>query len=1237
MPETGLVDVINLDGTGLACEASTTVGLSGKIALIAGGGCSSHDKVTNVAEAGAVAAIIYNPLTGAGPIALVGLRDTTIPALMVSNEDGLALKEYADRHPGLLLEIDDTSALTEKASTSHLTPFSSRGPSVDYILKPDLVAVGENIYSAAQNNRPSGHLYSESQFALGHGVSFSTAMVSGAAAVIRQLQPDLDPQGVKSALVSTANPDMTVDGHTRANVLESGGGLLDMGAAAEAAVTFDPPTLSFGIHSYQDRYHSSLEVVIRNISSTEHEYQLSIEPIIEGPSLSLDSNTTGTIPPGGGMTVELELEVETPLTGGYQGFLVARSVSTGKVYRVPYWAGIYRFDRERVLTVSQDEAGAGEFGGLSEAILDAHPGNIIEIRDDGSYEGGLILATNLEGLPLNGITIRAAEGKSPVLDGAEAYSWANVEVRGLENILLQGLKIEGAEIGVMLSQPSQKWPSSVAIDQCTVLGSERGILVFNGGNVDVTHSTIADSAGPGIDTWPGTQLSVCESGIVRNGDAGIDAWGSNLMIMSSNVSESKYVGGVFSDCVGVIRESGFIINGTIPSNGMKILGGELTLDKCIFDSNLSGGVFCESFFPRGDGPIVIIKESSFHSDSLVVDAARRVLLEANRIEESYLRIQNTSNVLMVNNIITSMSIDPQGAQVINNSIYNGGLVNNATWFPGSHNYTGPDTEIFNCISNGEVRGFSNPQMMYSLTLDGSIGGATNIAADPLFAAPAVGNCDLLPGSPAIEAGWNEAPALPFLDFYGRLRVAGESAVLPGDGTVDMGAVESSSKYPLVIPLLAEGELPGIGETLTTGVAMWNDGDRSTHATIAAFGIDGTLMSGESNPATLDFGPGEQLPILGFQLFGYPAGSPRQGAILASSDHRLKGLFLLFDEGFQRFADGVGLGNVTARDLIFMKHQNNAEANTVYALFNPNPSPAMVQATLYGKDGTAVGNSVSSLILQKGQWVFSFDKDPASSGYVHIESERPVFGLQIFGNSSELGALKAQTVGTDGRLFFPHFAVNEGFSTFIGIINRGDSTAAIRLRAYSSAGRPIGDPVFEELKTGEQLYESVAEVFDLGSEGLVTGYIVAEATQGGLLGFTFFRYSAAGATSIAAVPAASVPQQRLLFSHVAHQVPAGSGGTYQTGIALLNPFGAPAAYELRVFDGAGEWVASKEGVLAPRQKIAKILSHAVPGAGYFDFPLAMGSGHIEVVTRYGLLGFELFFTEDFSQLASVPAQ
>jgi len=180
-------------------------------------------------------------------------------------------------------------------------------------------------------------------------------------------------------------------------------------------------------------------------------------------------------------------------------------------------------------------------------------------------------------------------------------------------------------------------------------------------------------------------------------------------------------------------------------------------------------------------------------------------------------------------------------------------------------------------------------------------------------------------------------------------------------------------------------------------------------------------------------------------------------------------------------------------------------------------------------------------------------------------------------------------------------------------------------------------VRKTLAPGAQLLESVSDLFGIRSAGLTTGYITMDSSIAGLVGFTSFRYQNGPVRSAAAVPAMPVPVKNLLFSHIAHQAPAGGGGTYWTGIALLNPFGISAPFTMRVFDGNGTEVAKLEGTIGPREQLAKYLSHPEPGAGFFRQALPLSNGHVEVTSEYALLGFELFFTADFSQLASVPAQ
>jgi hypothetical protein len=417
----------------------------------------------------------------------------------------------------------------------------------------------------------------------------------------------------------------------------------------------------------------------------------------------------------------------------------------------------------------------------------------------------------------------------------------------------------------------------------------------------------------------------------------------------------------------------------------------------------------------------------------------------------------------------------------------------------------------------------------------------------------------------------------------------------------------------------------------------NTGSEPVSATALALDPTGGALAGSRNPATRAFGAGNQVPIFDYQMFDFEAAASRLGSVLITSAKRLVGFFLVFDSDLRRFADGVDVSDQTSTDLILMRHLSAAGNSASYIVVNPGVNPANIKATLYTTSGTVVGTSKSASVPAHGQLVLGFEEVTLENGYVRVQSDRPVSALELFGNSEVLSAIRAAVTGTEGRLYFPHFAVNGGFTSLIGIVNSGDQPTDIVLTAHSSDGTLLAAPVSRTLVSGGQLLESVADIFGLPSGSLSTGYIIGKSSRGGVAGFTAFRYEVGLAKSAAAVPAMSVPAPTLLFSHIAHQVAAGSGGTYQTGIALLNPFGVPVSYTLRVFDGNGMELATVSDTLGPGEKVAKILSHPIPGVGFFTRALPLGSGHVEVTADLGLLGFELFFTEDFSQLASVPAQ
>jgi serine protease AprX len=128
-------------------------------------------------------------------------------------------------------------ALDDMATASPLddemTNFSSAGPtSVDGWAKPDLVTSGRSVVSLAApgstiyNSHPSARIGSANF--VGSGTSFSSAITSGAAALVLAANPGLSPNEIKARLLGTTTPGPVgnpfVDGH----------GALDAFAAADA-------------------------------------------------------------------------------------------------------------------------------------------------------------------------------------------------------------------------------------------------------------------------------------------------------------------------------------------------------------------------------------------------------------------------------------------------------------------------------------------------------------------------------------------------------------------------------------------------------------------------------------------------------------------------------------------------------------------------------------------------------------------------------------------------------------------------------------------------------------------------------------------------------------------------------------------------------------------------------------------------------------------------------------------
>jgi minor extracellular serine protease Vpr len=329
-----LVDVTQLGNDGLACSALPAASLVGAIALIERGTCTFTTKATNAQAAGARGVVFYMADSSA-TISPGGLSNISIPAVMISNTAGVGLKSYISSNPGGLVTVSG-AGIEQSAQANDLAYFSSAGPTTgDNAIKPDLLAVGTNVYMAAEDYDIAGVLYSSDRYGAANGTSFATPMVAGAAALVKQRHPGFTPAQVKSALANTAAPSVQTDdsGHA-VDVRSVGAGLLDVGAAVNATVTSVPSSISFGAVTSQS-LPKSQQLQLTNAGASAVSLTVAVTPAVasSGASVQVDK-TSLTINPGATQTLNVSLAGSLSQANAYSGVVTVQG--QGVSLRIPY-------------------------------------------------------------------------------------------------------------------------------------------------------------------------------------------------------------------------------------------------------------------------------------------------------------------------------------------------------------------------------------------------------------------------------------------------------------------------------------------------------------------------------------------------------------------------------------------------------------------------------------------------------------------------------------------------------------------------------------------------------------------------------------------------------------------------------------------------------------------------------------------------------------------------------------
>ena len=148
--------------------------------------------------------------------------------------------------PGNLPYIITVGAITDSWTADtrdddYVPDFSSRGPTPNAHIKPDIVAPGGHITGVT---RPGSTLTREQPEYLLHngdfvmtGSSQASALVSGIVALLLQLEPELSPDDIKCKLTSSAEPAINRDGRLAYSPFQQGHGQVNATRAVTLGAT----------------------------------------------------------------------------------------------------------------------------------------------------------------------------------------------------------------------------------------------------------------------------------------------------------------------------------------------------------------------------------------------------------------------------------------------------------------------------------------------------------------------------------------------------------------------------------------------------------------------------------------------------------------------------------------------------------------------------------------------------------------------------------------------------------------------------------------------------------------------------------------------------------------------------------------------------------------------------------------------------------------------------------------